>query len=161
MATEVGPLFPFKDPIAGGLLVTPRWRTWFLRLRQSVDLSSLVLKSLRLENTSAAVPVTSLDQGTLSAGLYACSWYMTVIVPAGVSSSAQVTIAWVDNGIPYSYTAVAMTGNSVGTVQGDQRIVLYSDAASPITFAVAYASNPAAAMVFDLRIVLQSVAVSV
>ncbi len=161
MSTEQGPLFPFRDPIAGDLPVTPRWRTWFLRLRQSVDLSSLAVKSVRLQGQNAAVAITSLDGGTLSAGLYAVSWYMTVVVAAGVSSSAQVTVAWVDHGVAKSYTAAGMTGNTLATVQGDQRVVLYSDAASPITFAVAYSSNSAGAMLYDLRIVLQSVAVSV
>lgn len=159
MSTEAGPLFPFKDAIAGDLPVTPRWRTWFLRLRQSVDLSQSVIRATRLQNQSAAVAVTNLDGGTLSAGLYAVSWYLTIVTAAATSSSAQITIAWVDQAQPKSYTAVAMTGNLPSTVQVDQRVLLYSDAASPITFSVAYASVPAAEMVYELRMVLQSVSI--
>lgn len=161
--TEQGALFPFNDPIAtevgGRLMANKRWRDWFLRLRQSVDLSSLVRRSLRLENQSAAIAVTSLEGGTVAAGLYVVSWYLSVTTPAGVSSSATVTIGWTDNGQAKSYTGPAMNGNSLATSQGEQRVMFYSDAA-PITYAVAYASNPAAAMVYDLRIVLQSVAVA-
>lgn len=161
MATSDGPLFPFKDPIAeevgGRLLCNERWRTWFRNLRSSVDLSQSVERSSLYDNQTATIGITSLDGGTLSAGLYTVSWYMSVVAPAGVSSSAQVTIAWQDDTGSKSFTGAAMNGNTTTTIQGDQRVMLYSLAASPITFAVTYASNPAAAMIYDLRIVLQSV----
>lgn len=152
-----GPAFLSSEPIAGNYPATPRFRTWLRNLRTTVDLSQSVRKSIPLTSKNAALPITSMDGGTLNAGLYVVSWYATVTVPAGVSSSMQVSIAWVDQGVPKSWTAPAMTGNSVATVQGDQRIMFYTDASSPVSYSVAYASTPADAMMYDLRIVLQSV----
>ncbi len=157
---ELSPLFPSKDPIAAAdsLLVTPRWRSWFRDLREEVSNTPRAVAVAPVTNASAARPVTGMDGGGLAAGLFAVSWYLAVVVPAGVSSSAQVTIAWVDDtGVPKSYTGALMNGNTTTTVQVNEQLLIYSKAASPITYAVAYASNPAAAMTYTFRPVLQAV----
>lgn len=162
MATEAGPLFPFNEPIAAdqSLLVTPRWRRWLLLLRESVDLSQVSIPVEAQLDQNASLATTSMDGGTLSAGLYSVSWYLAITVADGVSSSAQVAIAWVDSGNAKSYTAAAVTGNTTSTVQVDQIITIYSDGASPISYTLTYASNTPGAMHYDFRPVLQSVSSS-
>lgn len=170
MATQQGPIFPTREPIAAltknaigepELWVTEKWRRWLLGLRESIDLAPIAVPVPPVEGANAALSTTSMDGGGLTAGLFAISWYMNVVVAAGVSSSAQVTIAWVDDsGNPKSYTAAAMTGNTTSTVQVNERLTIYAAAGTPITYAVAYASNPSGVMVYNFRPVLQSVATS-
>lgn len=170
MATQSGPLFPVDSEIASEsknavgdtvLYVSDPWRKWFLGLRESVDNAQVAIPVSPVASANDAIATTSMDGGSLSAGMFSVSWYLYVAVAAGVSSSAQVTIGWVDDsGNPKSYTAPAMTGNTTSTVQADQRILFYSNAGSPITYSIAYASNPANAMVYSFRPVLQSVATS-
>ena len=156
---ESGPLFPVQEPIAaqGTLLVTPRWRSWLRNLRQEVARSAQGVPTVPLLNQQAAIPVTALDNGAQSAGLFSVSWYLAVVVAAGVSSSVQVTIAWVDQGVAKSYSAPALAGNTTTTVQVNEHLLIYSDAGSPITYAIAYASNPAGVMTYSFRPLLQAV----
>lgn len=156
MATEQTPIFPFNEPIAGPLLVTPRWRRWLLNLRAAVDLTPISVPITPQLNQSASLPVTSMDGGNLPAGLYAVSWYLP-IVTTEPASSAQVTIAWVDNAVAKSYTAAVVDGSVANNLQGDVKLLLYSDAASPISYAVTYVG---ATMVYSFRPVLQSTATS-
>lgn len=159
MAT-LGPLFPFQEPIAAEttLLVTPRWRAWLRDLRQEVGLTARAIPTSPVVGSSTSVPTTPIDGGTLGAGLYAISWYLAVVTAAGVSSSAQVTISWIDHGVAKSYIGAVMNGNTSTTVQVSERLLIYSDGASPISYALAYTSVPAGAMVYTFRPVLQAVA---
>jgi hypothetical protein len=156
MATESGPLFPFNDPISekvgGKQLVQFRWRRWFLRLREAVDNAAVAIPVPPVLNASASQPVTSMDGGALSAGLYSVGWYLP-IVTTEAGSTAQVTIAWVDLGVSKSYVATAVDGSVANNTQPDVRLLIYSDAASPITYAVTYVG---ATMVYSFRPVLQS-----
>lgn len=158
MATQVGPIFPFNEPIAAedSRLVTPRWRRWLLLLREAVDLTPISVPIAPQLNQSASLPVTSMDGGSLGAGLYAVSWYLP-IVTTEAASSAQVSIAWVDNTVAKSYTATVVDGSIANNIQGDVKLLIYSDAASPITYAVTYVGLT---MVYSFRPVLQSTATS-
>lgn len=156
MATTQGPIFPFNEPIAGTLLVTPRWRRWLLNLRDSIDLSPISVPVDPQVNQSASLPTTSMDGGNLPAGLYAISWYLS-IVTTEAASSAQVRIDWVDDVGAKSYTATALDGSIAGNTQPDVRLLIYSNAASPISYTVTYVG---ATMVYSFRPVLQSTATS-
>jgi hypothetical protein len=107
-------------------------------------------------NAAASQPVTSMDGGSLSAGLYSVAWYLAIVTTAG-ATSAQVTIAWVDQGNAKSYTAAVLDGSVLNNVQANERLLIYSDAASPITYAITYVG---AGMTYDFRPVLQSTATS-
>ncbi len=154
MATESGPLFPFNDDMTAlaGSPVSPRWRRWFLNLRQSVDSSTLAVKTETKTDQTGALPITQLDGGNLSAGLFAISWYLSVVT-AQAASTAQVTIAWIDGTVSRSFTGALFDGSIAANTQPDERIMIYADAGTPISYAVNYAGT----FSYDLRIVLQSV----
>lgn len=157
MATQQGPLFPFNEAISGPRnLVTPRWRRWFLLLREAVDLSPISVPVAPQLDKSASLPTTSMDTGALPAGLYSVSWYLE-IVTTEAASTAQVTISWVSLTAPKSYTATVVDGSVANNTQVDKRLLIYSDASSPITYAVTYAG---ATMVYNFRPVLQSTAIA-
>lgn len=157
MPTELGPLFPFTEPIAAAdtHLVTPRWRSWLRDLRQDVARTAVAIPTTPIVAGSTSVAVTSMDGGNQPAGLFAISWYLAIVTAAG-GSSVQVTIAWVD-GVARSYPAVALSGAVASNAQVNERILIYSTAASPITYAITYAG---AGMTYTFRPVLQSVSTS-
>ncbi len=158
MATEVGPLYPWKEPIASPeeLLVTPRWRRWLLNLRDAVDLTPVSVPITPQTNQNASLPVTNVDGGNLPAGVYAISWYLSIVTPEA-ASSVTVRWDWIDDVGAKSYTATLVNGSIADNIQADVKLLIYSAAASPISYTVTYVG---AAMVYSFRPVLQSTASS-
>ena len=152
MASQNGPIFPSREPIAGTFLVTPRWSRWLLLLRQAVDATPIALKRVTKADQTAALPTTPMDGGNLSAGLFAVSWALSVVV-SQVASTAQVTIAWTDDGQARSYVASVMDGSIAANVQVDKHLLIYADSGTPISYAVAYAGT----FTYTFRVILQSV----
>jgi len=159
MATEQGPLFPVQEPIAaeGSLLVTPRWRSWLRNLRQEVARTPQALPVAPVLTGTGSLPVTSIDGGALTAGLFAISWSLAILT-AAAGRSVQVTWAWVDGGVNRSYVAAILDGSVASNAQVNEQLLIYSDAASPITYAIAYVG--AAGMTYTFRPVLQAVSLS-
>lgn len=154
MATTEGPLFPFAEPIAGPDLVTPRWRRWFLNLRNDVSLASVGIPVDAQLNQGATIPTTPMDGGNLSAGLYLVSWYLEIVTAAG-ATSVQVSISWESLTVSRTYAGAVLSGAVATNNQPNERALIYVDAASPITYSVTYVG---AGMTYNFRPVLQSVA---
>ncbi len=105
------------------------------------------------------IPTTAIPtDGDLSAGLYRVSWIGEVLTVAGVASSFQVTISWTSNGIAQQKIGALVNGNLTTSYEANSVPLLSADAATPITFAVAYTSNPANAMVFQISLTLERLA---
>lgn len=107
---------------------------------------------------SAAVATTAIPtDGDLSEGLYRVTWIGEVLTAAGVSSDFTVTISWTSNGVTHQRVGTVTNGNTTATYDS-ATVFLRADAATPITFSVAYNSNPANAMVFRLSLTLERLA---
>lgn len=106
---------------------------------------------------AASVSTTPITTQVISNGVYRVSWYMEVVTPAGVSSSLDITIAWTSNGVAKSNTSSAMTGN-LATSYASGVLTIHADGESIVSYQATYASNPAAAMVYGLWVVLERVA---
>lgn len=132
----------------------------FMRgVREDLDAAPTGFTPVALTGQTASIGTTSIPtDGDLSAGLYRLSWYVQVITPAGVTSDFQVTIAWTFNGITQSKIGTLTAGNTTATKESNSVPLMSVDAATPITYALVYNSNPAAAMVFDLYITLERMA---
>ncbi len=85
------------------------------------------------------------------------SWYLRVTQPASSSSSVQVTVTATDQGNVCQQSGPALTGNTVTTVQSSNVEVL-TDAASPVTVSVAYASIGATPLLFKLVVTCEQIA---
>lgn len=159
--SQAGPRFPSDErPIdekTGGF--SWRYLRWFNDLRASVDLAPSLVPGgvVQLPTQNAAIGTTPIPTAALAEGLYAVAWYGQVITPAGVASSFQVTISWTRNGVGQSFTGTLKNGNTTATNEADQSLFIHIDAATPVSYAVAYASNPAGAMTFELSITLTRV----
>jgi hypothetical protein len=105
--------------------------------------------SLTLGARTAAQPATSVWTTTV-AGLYRVSWYLRKTRADGGSSSATVTIGFVDvDGQALTYAGAALTLDSLGAWQG-VTVPIRCQAPTDITVAVAYASATPGAMRYDL-----------
>lgn len=159
MAVEQGPLFPVQEPIAAQttLLVTPRWRSWLRNLRQEVASTPQRIPVTPVTSGTGSLPVTAIDGGALTTGLFAISWYLAILT-AAAGRSVQVTWAWVDGGVNRSYVAAILDGSVSTNAQANEQLLIYSDAASPITYAINYVG--AAGMTYSFRPVLQAVSLT-
>ena len=139
----------FRDP----------WLIWFRNLLNSVSAAPTQVPGgkVQLASQSAAIGTTVIPTATLAAGLYRVSYYALVTAAAGVSSSFQVTILWTRNGVVQTWTGVLENGNTTTTFESSGPPLIHIDAGTTISFAVAYASNPAAAMIYEFNLQLDLV----
>lgn len=136
--------------------MTAVWTRWLLTLITRVQQSAPILSTVSLTNQSASIGTTSIPVGGQAAGLFQVAWYLRITTAAGVASSATVTIGNTDHAVSCSQSGAAVTGNTTSTIQSGVVVVRADQAIAP-TYAVAYVSNPAAAMKFSLDVILQGV----
>jgi hypothetical protein len=153
--------FPVREPLADrstGLVRDP-WRIWFRNLLTVQQAQPVVTTPVvSLMGKSASVALAAFNTGTLAIGNYRLSYYITVATAAGVSSSLTVTASWTDHSVAQTRTSAAMTGNTTATNQSEIWPI-HIDAASPVSYTLTYASNPASAMVYNAYIILETVAI--
>lgn len=109
--------------------------------------------AVALTGQTAAI-VTTSAYTTLSSGLYRISWYMRKTVADGVSSSLTVTLGWSESGIALTEAGAALATDTTSAQQSGSKVVS-ADAASDITFAVAYASNTPNKMTYRIDVVVE------
>lgn len=150
--------FPVREPMTDTAgIVTEPWRVWLRNLlvtQQNQPVITVPLVSLT--GKSASIGTTAFSTGTLAAGFYRFSYYATVTTVAGVSSGLTVTANWTDHGVAQTRTSANMTGNTTGTNQSEVWPI-HLDASSPVSYSATYQSNPAAVMVFNLYLTLETV----
>lgn len=150
--------FPsYQPPIepTTGLFAQPLL-TWFRDLLGAVNATPQTVTggSISLTGQTAAIGTTPIPTGTLVEGRYSLAWYLQVVTPAGVTSDAQVTVSWTRHGVTQTYVGALKNGNATTTNEPNGPPLIHIDAGTPVSYAVAYNSNPAAAMVYDLDLEL-------
>lgn len=155
-----------RTQLSGGLVHTPfltglphlisdKWRQ-FLATQTAEATTVPAVTTVTVTAATAAIgttPISTLDP--LSAGLYRVTTFLRIVTPASIASSAQPSVVFTDGGVVCTLTGTAVTGNTTASV-GTNTFLVRIDAGTPISYAVAYASN-AAGMAFDLRIVLEQI----
>ena len=106
---------------------------------------------------AASIGTTSLNSGSLSAGLYQVSWFARITQAATVSSSLTVTISFTQGGVSLTLSGVALTGNTTTTVQAESPHLIRIDGATPVSYSTTYVSVGATAMKYRLDVVLTRV----
>jgi hypothetical protein len=135
------------------------WLTYYRDQAAAVASATQIVPDgvVRAEGQTAAIATTAIPTGTLVAGLYRVNWFGVVITAAGVTSSFQVTVTWTNNGVTQTVTGALQNGNLTTTYESAGPALIHLDSGTPVSYAVAYASNPAAAMVYDFYLTLQLV----
>ena len=147
------PMVETKGPNLG--YVRFEWDRWFQSLSGQVAAAPAVVPSglVTALGQTASIALTPIGS-TQVAGVYRVSVYTQCKTPAGVASSTQVGLSWTYNGVVQTWTGALMNGNTTATNQPEEAVIAI-DAGGPISYQVTYASNPAAAMVFDFYITLE------
>lgn len=148
MSLAAPPRGPIVDKSGSILRI---YEQWLLSLTTVLDTTPAVKASKHLTGQTAAVSTAAIPLASITQGIYRISYHLRITTAAGVSSSATVTIGYTSDGIACQQSGAAVTGNTTGTVQGNT-FVVRADSGTPITYAVAYASNPANAMAFKFDV---------
>lgn len=134
--------------------ITERFRLlWQQLITGSVQVAAAITVSFL--DQFAALAVSTLLTVTV-AGPYRVSYYLRKTIPDGVSSSAQVTLSWTDQGAACSRTFTALTTDT-GTATAGDIVLLRVDANAPIEASVAYASNTPGVMHYDAVFTVEQV----
>ncbi len=155
MATQSSPP-PFRDRVvdAAGRL-TQSWLEFFASVSQAIDLAPSRTTRVLLTGQGAAIGTTPIPAGSLSSGSYRVSVFARITRAATTSSSVQPSLAWTEGGVSCSETWAAMTGNTTATVLTGPAKTIRIDAATPISYAVAYASVGGTSAQYELSLVLE------
>lgn len=143
------------SPIPAGTAITDGKGiiTIFFRLAWQLLLDNLqttpTAATLDLTGQTARI-VTRTLLATTNGGQYRVNYSLQRTVDDGVSSSLQVTVGWTQSGSPQTEVEAALTEAAGISHQGLSRPI-FADANTPITIAVAYASNTPAKATFDLH----------
>lgn len=154
---------PINDPMSrqrpdrrGGLFVTDEWAKYLSYRDLAIDRAPSRVNDTGVALTAqgAAIATTSINTGSLSAGLYRVSYYARITRAATTSSSLTVTLRFTDGSVACAYSGAAITGNTTATFQSGSQ-VFHIDAASTISYETAYASVGATSMQYSLYIVVE------
>ncbi|HEV8262936.1 MAG TPA: hypothetical protein VGQ19_19545 [Burkholderiales bacterium] len=121
----------------------------FLRTPTASAVSKLSPQSASIATTAAFT--------TRVAGYYRVSYYMRKTQADGVSSSLTFTWGWTETGVALPESAAALTTDTTSAQQSGSKTV-YADAASDLTYAVAYASNTPGQMKYRLEVRVEQLA---
>lgn len=128
------------------------------------------IATVDLTAQGAAITTTNLNSATLAAGQYRVSWNAKVTTPAttgaATSTLGALTIVYTDpDAVVQTITAPATiaagtiatssTGNSTTTVLLGMPLVVNAKASTNITYAMAYVSDAAGEMRYNLHILLE------
>lgn len=149
---------PMRNPllIVGTWLMDAFWVRWLTALLNRANIAPALLGRVSASDQSASISTTAIGTSyALDAGQYRVSYTLNVVRAATTSSSATFTAGWTYNGVSLSQSGAAMTGNTT-TTQQNGAFTLNVDAATTVTYAVAYASVGATTMQYDLSVNLEA-----
>lgn len=148
------------DPRTGkpaGYLISKEWAIGLQAAVGPIGSSVQVFPTVALAGTqNASIGTTPIPLPSLPSGLYRLTYYARITTAAGVSSSLIVTFSWTESGVSLSSSTGAITGNTITTVSSGT-ILIAADAATAISYATTYASNPAGVMTYRLNVVVEAI----
>ena len=137
--------------------ISDTWTKYFVAQDDTFNTAPTVVGTpVQLTGQTATVGATAFPTGSLAAGLYYVDYYAAITTAATTSSSLTVTFAWTSLSLTKSASGAAITGNTNTTIQSG-RLMIRIDGASPVTYALTYASTGATAMVYAFDAVLSKV----
>jgi len=149
---------PFKSLFAVGVGLASRvsedWRRWLQEVKDAIDATARrVGSAVALAGQVAAVSGTLYTPAR--AGLFRVSWVLLITQAATTSSSLQLSIGATTGGVLTTQTGQALTSNTFGDVQSGS-VVVSSDAAAAITYAVAYASVGGTPLAYAVNVTVEA-----
>ena len=134
--------------------------TTFFRLQwQALIDSSIYSPNVSVttkENQTDQLPIANAYV-TKNAAWYRINYSLHKTIADGVSSSLIMTIGWTDHGFTLSHVFTPLSLDTIAAEQSGS-ILVYADADSAITFAVAYASHTANKMAYSAGVIVEIMA---
>lgn len=161
MTVRSAPPNNFIDPPATKGLgqtwsLTKESSDWLRDVASGVDQATSILPNgIAATGQHASITTTNLPLTTTASATYRVSWFVHITTAAVTSSSVTVVLGATDGGVPYTQSGVAVTGNTTATT-GSGMVIMASDQASPLTYAVTYASNGAGEAQYTLVLVTEA-----
>lgn len=148
---------PKGAPQTWEFLITRVWSNFFQQqIVNRLQASPQIVQTIEATGLNDTVPSTSINIGTVAAGLYRLTYYLAITAPAGVSNSLTVNFGFTDGAVTKTVSGPAVTGLTNASI-GTASFMVRSDQAAPINYSVTYASNPANACVFSLDVLAELV----
>lgn len=148
------------SPIPSGTVIVDRGGaiTDFFRLRweelRAAFGSTPAAGSIQKLAQNAALVTTAVFT-TRVAGLYRISYYLRKTTADGVSSALTFTFGWTETGFAQTEAQAALTTDAVTAEQSGSKVV-WADANTDLTAAIAYASNTPGQMVYRADVAVES-----
>jgi hypothetical protein len=132
------------------------WDTKYLTtLHQHVENAPYTLAHPTHDSAEASVSTTAFVPATsLTTAFYTVRYALRIARAATSSSSLQLVLTWVSDGVTQTETFAAVTGNTTTTRQQAAH-GFKADAGQAISYALTYASTGATTMAFDADLVLE------
>ena len=150
-AGDLNEPYPFRDALVDNDgYATREFDLWLQQhLIPAITATSSQVNVLADDEVTDSVALTEIVADA-SGGFYRFNPFVQCLTPAGVSSSAQVTLTWEFNGQVLTQAFTNVNGNLVTSLSSDAPFVFRVTAGTPISYTVTYASNPANAAVFSV-----------
>lgn len=139
------------------LIAGYEWLRYWLAVSADVDEKPARKASVSRTAQTASIATTAIPLDTTPPGIWRVSYRFRVTTPAGVSSTLSFTLSWTEGGVAQTETSAAATGNTTGTHQFGTLVIRIGNATA-ISFATTYASNPVGAMVYNLDVIVEALA---
>ena len=155
MPRTLGPIpsdTAITNPQSGG--ITNFFRLRWQELIDGLNVSSSASSATLTAQTDNITPTNAFV--TKSAGLYRVSYYMRKTQADGVGSSLTFTYGWTDRGVPVTESEAALTLDTTVAQQTGSKLV-YADAASALTYAIAYSSSGPGQLVYTLSVTVEAI----
>src|SRR5262249_28801674 len=130
-------------------MVSADWTRWYLALWGTVAAQPVMLGTpVSKSGQTVGIPATPFPLPALTGGMIRVSWYIRITAAAATSGSVQLLINYSEGGQPLVLTAAVMP-NTLNFVQASS-VPLVVDQATPISYQISYASNPANTLKYNL-----------
>lgn len=148
--------FPVREPIAGTLNITDRWRIWLRDLLLQINANTNRVAFIRYDAQTAAIASTPFKAPPLSAGQYQVNVFTQITTIGTVTSSLTVNVLFTHKGQSLTQSSAALATNLLTSNQGTP-FVIDIDAGTPVSYSTTYASNAANTMAYSLSLALLAV----
>jgi hypothetical protein len=132
--------------------ITRAWENWLRALVGRAQAAASAIVTLALTAQSASIGLTSAVP--VASGLYRVTYRFRVTSAAGVSSSLAVGVTTTEGGVACTQSSADYTGNVTNAPQSGSFLV-HTDPSTPLQYFTTYASSPAAAMVYELDLIVE------
>lgn len=136
--------------------ISKAWSEYLTDQGTTVSQGARLINVVGYNDQTAAIATTNLAPSSLVGGLYSLQTLIRQTVASSGTASFQLTVTCTDHGTPIARVFSAVTTNTTTTTQAST-FMIYCDAGTPVTFALAYSSTGTPDAAYNLYVRLDFV----